>query len=382
MTIAFTVVALSLLTTLPAHAADRYEELMKALDEAMTQGDYEKALELAREARPLGETPKEQQLIFMAEGELCRRLQRYAQAREAFQNAIACRDMEPTGRFMIRLAIVKTWDEEGKLAEARAAIDEALKEEVPPPVRFLGLCILGSICESQGDYDGALAARQEILRLEGATPPMKVTAHTDTGEIHIEQGQFTKAIEDFREALLVSDDAGSMETYCGVGEALIGLGRHADGRELLLTCASFRGVKLALKAKAFSLVAKSFREEGMIEEAEQAEEQGRRAVADKLDEALVVKVKTICRAATLWAIGRYYADTDRVEDALATYELIVELHGVSPDRKARALLAIGALHLEQGAFDKAREAFEQIVTMENAPAEHKQKAQAHLDEMD
>jgi tetratricopeptide (TPR) repeat protein len=170
--------------------------------------------------------------------------------------------------------------------------------------------------------------------------------------------------------------------------------------------------------RAFSLMAKSLRQEGKTEEAQQAERASLYAVSDvDLDSDLVFKAQLDCEAAALLSIGRYNKDkgkkeaaaaaftqvldrgkaspqyrcvaslklaelAEKTQDKLAAYDEVLRIPDAGAEYISQALLAIGRLYLDQGDKDKARETFTRIVEMEGAPTEYRDKAQAHLDAMD
>jgi len=381
----FVVAALSVLSPTSVQAAENFEEAMQAVSEAMLAHDLEKALSLTRAAHTLAETPEEHCGTYVLEGSLCERLKRNVEAREAFRAALAVEGIDPDKRFSVYMLITFTYDSTEEAAAIQATYAEALKEDLSPPWRCVALAGFAGACEQEGEHGAALAAYDEILRTEGATPEQKARAHEAIGDIHVEQEEYEKALEDYVKALTLPDAAIRMfkPICCGVGKALMGLGRHAEARQVLLTCAENEDLPTPARDTAFWLLIDSLEEQGAAEEAGQLEKQRWELDSDqKLDRDLVLKAQSDYKAASLLAIGRHYKDTGRGEAALAACEAILELPGISPDRKSRALLAIGALHLEQGNRDEARKAFERVVQMEEAPAEVREEAQAHLDEMD
>ncbi len=319
---------------------------MESAGQAVVDRDYDKARDLYLAALPLAKTPEQRYAIHLARGGLFLLQHRNDEARKAYRAALAVKGVDPDKRCWVYMLIAITLDYTDNAAEIRAAYAQALKEDLSPPVRCAALAGFAGACEWEGDHATALQAYSDILKAKGADDRDRVRAHEAIGGIHIRQEKYDEALDDYVRALTLPDASIRLfEPIClGVGRALMGLGRHAEARELLLTCAENEHLPTQARWGAYSLVIDSLKEEGRAEEADQLEERKWELDSgNKLDWDLVPKAQS--------------------------------------DYKAASLLAIGRFRLNEGDKDKAREAFRRLVEMEDAAAEDREKAHALLDSM-
>jgi tetratricopeptide (TPR) repeat protein len=203
-----------------------------------------------------------------------------------------------------------------------------------------------------------------------------------------------------------------------VAGALMGLGRHAEAQLLLRRCATNENAPPVTRSSAYSLLASSLRAEGRNEEAALMWEASGNLDFEKTPEEQKVRQARIdSEAASLLAIARYFRESDKpdqaraaaqaalnkadlppdlvcrayleigalaeeIPDKLEAYEKIVALAHAPAENVSQALLAVGVLHLEQGNKERARGAFGRLIEMDDARPEDREKARAHLDEMD
>jgi tetratricopeptide (TPR) repeat protein len=115
---------------------------------------------------------------------------------------------------------------QGRLDEARAQIDEALKIN---PRSVDALCNLGAVLEDQGRLDEARARIDEALRIN----PRSVDALCHLGAILKEQGRFDEARARFEEALRINPH--SAHALCKLGLLLVDQGRFDEAWDFLTT---------------------------------------------------------------------------------------------------------------------------------------------------
>lgn len=341
---------LSVLVFLVTRKTKDFDEAMQEVGDAIAKGDIDEALKLARAAHSVAETPEQHYGAYLAEGVLCVKHRRNAEAREALRAALAVEGIDPDKRFSVYMLIAMTWEDEEKPAEVRATYAEALKEELSSPWKCLALARLASAWHEEGKLDQANGTYAELLELaEAEAESQWIThAHSGIGDILAEQQDFAAALEAYEKALCAG--GGSEAFIClNVGQALIGLKRYADAKLLLSVVVENELVPFFTRDRALMLTAEALEAEGKPAEAQQVKEQ--------LYED---------RAAT---------DTSPESDPQADLALRI-------DCRVASFMAIGKFHLDQGAKDRARETFTRIVEMEGVRAEDKQKAQAYLGEMD
>jgi tetratricopeptide (TPR) repeat protein len=397
-----------------------FDEAMQKAGQAVVDGDYDKARELYLAALPLAKTPEQRYAVHSVRGALFGLEGRTDEARKAYRAALSVKGVDPDKRFAMYQLLAMTWDYTDNAAQIRATYAQALKEDLSPPVRCAALAGFAGACGEEGDHAAALDAYFEMLQIGDAASAWAVTAHTGIGDVRVAQGKCDEALEAYTEALLLPGRVpfDSAAICWGVGQALTGLGRHAEAQRVLAACADNKNMIPTLRWRAFELIAESLRQEGKTEEAERAREASLYADWDAdTDDELILRAQLDCEVASLVAIGRYQAENTRNEAALTAFraarerqkaspqyrcaaslevahlvegtearlaalQYVLDVSDAPPEFVSQALLAIGTLHLDNGDKGKARHAFIRLVQMEDAPPEDKQKAQAYLDEMD
>lgn len=418
--IAFLLV-LNLLPPCPLQASEPFDKAMQAIDQAAATRNLSAALEEVRTALRLVDIPEERFELHAIEAALCVTLRRNNEVLWACRNALAVEGVEPDRRFGVYTMLAMALDEAGRSGELRTIYAQALEEDLSPPVRCAALIGFARACESEGDHAAALQAYAEVLKAGGAAHGCcGIVAHTEIGDIYVKQEKYDAALEHYTKALLLPDPApiDTVSVCCGVGDALIGLGRYAEARQVVLICANSEGFPSMLRQRPLSLVAESLRAEGRAEEAERAEQRFFELdLSPDVEWPQIVKAQADCRAGSLLAIGRFRREKGDREAALALFEGILSEESTSPqytcdanlelaeladdvdvkltafqrvvdtpdappERVSKALLAMGELHLDRDDREKAREAFSRLAAMEDAPAEDREKARAHLETMD
>ncbi len=333
-----------------AEAAEDFDEAMQRVGEAAAGRDFDKAREILRATLPLAETPEQRFGVYHTIGALLQLQDRGPEAREAFSDALGIAGISPDNRFWTYVQIAMTWEAEKKPAEVRATYTKALREDLSLPLRCAALASLASAWHDEGKPEKAKSVYAELLKAaEASVDSQWVThAHSRTGAILAEEGNFAAALEAYEKALCAR---GGMEVFIclDVGRALIGLKRYSDARLVLSTIVNDEAVPFFIRDQALMLTAEALEAEGKPTEAEQIKEQ-----------LLKGGVPT---------------------DASPEFDPHADL-ARRRNIRAASFLAIGRLYLDKGDKNKARETFTRIVEMEGAPAEHREKAQAHLDAMD
>jgi tetratricopeptide (TPR) repeat protein len=334
---------LGLVAFLLSRGGGDFDDALQAVSDAIVQRDLDKALELAHRARPLAKTPDQHYVLSVLEGTAYEQLGRAPEAREVYRAVLAVAGDCPGRRLEIYMRIAATYDEQDEAAEIRATFAEALGGNLDPDARHVVLLRFAEACMVEGDCAAAEAAYDELLAAHDVFPSVRLLAQRDVGDAHVEQGKFEEAFGDYLKALLLPSRAAvdSSSICCGIGKALMGLGHHAEARQLLSTCAESEGFVPVLRVDAYSLLEKSFRQEDMTEEAERTAQRALEIdLRAELDEDRVLEVQSAIDSASLLAIGRYFKEAAKDEQARTALDALAEDQN-APDEvreQARALL--------------------------------------------
>jgi serine/threonine protein kinase/Flp pilus assembly protein TadD len=102
--------------------------------------------------------------------------------------------------------------EKGLLEEAIAEYRETLR--LKPDLTGVHITLGALLCDQKHDYDGAIAAFREALRLNKGN----ADAHRNLGNAFMHKGQLDEAIAEYRETVRLKED--NAEARCGLGLAL------------------------------------------------------------------------------------------------------------------------------------------------------------------
>ncbi len=248
-----------------------------------------------------------------------------------------------------------TFHDLGNVRAAEGAGDEAIElyreavackrkagEKGDPRDLATSLLALGRALEARETYDEALTAYEERLAILRALPERdyrgEAITFQDLGDVRAAKGAFAEAIELYREALACKRKAGAKVTPREVATTLLALGRalEASGSydEALATYAERLEILRALPERDYLGEAITLHDLGDVRTAMGAPEEAVQLYRESVACERLAGEQSSPRdlATALLALGRALEASGSYDEALATYEELLEILRALPER--------------------------------------------------